>query len=147
MIKGYIPFLLPGVFLFWMLPEIFLNQLSAESTPSQIIIEHHFLSIPTTRSVYIRNQVQAIGVRYHKTYFDFKMRGIYRIGIILSDGEFIVLKQLSTTLQNELSLAYAPDLQIKHNQALATARKIAKQLNLPIKDKAEDVKGYLSSLN
>ena len=129
LIKRYLPFFLFSVFIFWMLPEILSNHLSPESTSSRIVVERHFLGFSINRSSYDRNQLEAIGVRYHKAYFDFKMRGIYHVGLIFRGGRFVVLKQLNTTLQNEISLPYAADIQIKHNQALATARKIAAQLN------------------
>ena len=132
--KKWVTLVLVGVFLFWMAPEFLSNHLSESSTSSQIIVERQFLGFSTGRSVYERNEVQAIAVQYHKAYFDFKMRGIYRIGLLLRDGKFIVLKQINTTLQNEISLAYAPDLQIKYKQALDDSHKIAAQLSLVVQD-------------
>ena len=73
-------------------------------------------------------------MRYQKAYFDLKMRGIYRVGLKFRDGTWILLKTMSTTHQYEMSLAYAPDLEIKHRQALEAARQIAAQLNLPVQD-------------
>ncbi len=132
--KTWVSFVLLGVFLFWMAPEFFSNHLSERSPSPQIVVEHHFLGLSTGQSIYERSEVQAVAVQYHKAYFDFKMRGIYRIGLQLRDGKFIVLKQLSTTLQNEISLAYAPDIQIKHKQALEFARQFAAQLGLAVQD-------------
>ena len=132
--KNWIGFVLLGVFLFWIAPELFSNCLGANSTPSQVVVEHRFLGFSAGQSVYSRDAIRAIGIRYHKAYFDLKMRGIYRIGLQLRDGKFIILKQLNTTLQYELSLAYAPDLKIKHKQSLDEARKIAAQLGLVIED-------------
>ena len=137
--KTWVSFVLLGVFLFWMAPEFFSNHLSERSPSSQIVVEHHFLGLSTGQSIFERSEVQAVAVQYHKAYFDFKMRGIYRVGILLREGKFIVLKQLSTTLQNELSLAYAPDIQIKHKQALDDARKIAARLNLAIQDETPEM--------
>ncbi len=132
--KKWIPFVLLGVFLFWMAPEIISHHLVADSALSQVTVERRVLGVAMGKSVYSRDQVLAIGVRYHKAYFDFKMRGIYRVGLLLRDGSFVILKQLNTTLQYEVSLAYAPDLEIKHKQALEEARNIAARLNVAVKD-------------
>ncbi len=132
--KKWMPFVLLGVFLFWMAPEIISHHWVEGIGPGQINIERRFLGVAIGRKVYSREQVRAIAVRYHRAYFDFKMRGLYRVGLLLQDGGFVVLKQLSTTLQYEPSLAYAPDLEIKHKQALEEARDIAARISLPIQD-------------
>lgn len=132
--KKWIPFVLLGVFLFWMAPEIISHHLVEGAASSQVTVERRVLGVAMGKSVYSRDQVLAIGVRYHKAYFDFKMRGIYRVGLMLKDGSFVILKQLNTTLQYEVSLAYAPDLEIKHKQALEEARNIAARLNVAVKD-------------
>lgn len=134
--KKWIPFVLLGVFLFWMTPEIISHHLVAGSALSQVTVERRVLGVEVGRTVYSRDQVLAIGVRYHKAYFDFKMRGIYRVGLLLQNGSFVILKQLNTTLQYEPGLAMGPDLEIKHKQALEEARKIAAQLNFAVKDES-----------
>ncbi len=132
--KKWMPFILLGVFLFWMAPEIISHHLVEGTASSQVAVERRVLGVAMGRTVYSRDQVLAIGVRYHKAYFDFKMRGIYRVGLLLRDGSFVILKQLNTTLQYEPGLAMGPDLEIKHKQALEEARKIAAQLNVAVKD-------------
>ena len=117
-----------------MAPEIISHHLVADSALSQVTVERRVLGIAMGKSVYSRDQVLAIGVRYHKAYFDFKMRGIYRVGLLLRDGSFVILKQLNTTLQYEPGLAMGPDLEIKHRQALEEARKLATILQLPVQE-------------
>ena len=130
------PFILLGVFLFWMFPEIYSNHLDDGSTASKIIVQHRFFGILTGATEYRHDEIESIAIQYHRAYFDFKMRGIYRIGFRLRDGGFVILKQLNTTPQNELSLIYSSDMMIKHNQALEFAKKFAAQLQLGIKDES-----------
>lgn len=134
LMKKWMPFILAGIFLFWLAPEIFSNRLNSESTPQRILIDHQVLGLNVRQSVYSRAQAESVLVQYHKAYFDFKMRGIYRVGIQLRDGKFVILKQLNTTLQYEPSLVMGPDLEIKHRQALEEARKVATVLQLPVQE-------------
>ena len=135
--KKWITIVLAGVFLYWALPTIFSNQISSGSTPRQLVIDRYFLSWKWGKSVYSRSELESVVVRYQKAYFDLKMRALYHVGIKLRSGTFILLKELSTTLQYEVSLAYAPDKEIKHRQALEFARAFALRLSLPIQDEVQ----------
>ena len=135
--KKWMTFVLAGVFLYWVLPTTFSNQISSGSTPRQLVIDRYFLSWKWGESVYSRSELESVVVRYQKAYFDLKMRALYHVGIKLRSGAFILLKELSTTLQYEISLAYAPDKEIKHQQALEFARTFAARLSLPIQDEVQ----------
>lgn len=128
----WLSFLLLGVFLFWISPEIISHHLENDFSSGELHITRRVFGFAAGQKTYARDQAETVFVKYHRAYFDLKMRGLYRVGLQFRDGSRVVLHQLQTTLQYEPSLKLGADLKIKETQACGEARLLAAKLSLPV---------------